>query len=90
MKSLNKDTKKRARLNFATYLRKIDEMQGNRFAKLDEAAAEIAAEGIARHLRACTRMDVQPDIPAIREIIDDANQGKRVFADTSIDAANLA
>jgi hypothetical protein len=46
-------------------------------------ALEIATEGILRHLRACDRMDVNPDTSAVREIIDDALNGRRVFAETT-------
>lgn len=63
----------------------IDFIQARRFAKLTGTARDIASEGIIRHLRACSRMDVQPDSSAIREIIDDAFQGRRVFAETSND-----
>ena len=63
----------------------IDFIQARRFAKLSGAALEIATEGIIRHLRACARMDVNPDASAIREVIDDALQGRRVFAETSND-----
>jgi hypothetical protein len=35
-----------------------------------------------RHLRACDRMDVNPDTSAVREIIDDALNGRRVYAET--------
>ena len=63
----------------------IDHIQARRFAKLNGAALEIATEGIIRHLRACARMDVNPDASAIREVIDDALQGRRVFAETSND-----
>jgi hypothetical protein len=44
---------------------------------------DIATEGILRHLGACDRMDVNPDTSAVREIIDDALNGRRVFAETS-------
>lgn len=63
----------------------IDVVQARRFSKLDGAALEIATEGIIRHLRACARMDVNPDASAVREIIDDALNGRRVFAETSND-----
>ncbi|HVE59152.1 MAG TPA: hypothetical protein VNB22_20180 [Pyrinomonadaceae bacterium] len=63
----------------------IDHIQARRFAKLGGAALEIATEGIIRHLRACARMDVNPDASAVREIIDDALNGRRVFAETSND-----
>jgi len=63
----------------------IDEIQARRFAKLSGTPQEIATEGIIRHLRACSRMDVNPDVAALREIIDDAQLGRRVFAETSND-----
>ncbi|MDQ3798563.1 MAG: hypothetical protein M3384_03860 [Acidobacteriota bacterium] len=63
----------------------IDHIQARRFSKLNGAALEIATEGIIRHLRACARMDVNPDASAVREIIDDALNGRRVFAETSND-----
>ena len=63
----------------------IDHIQARRFAKLSGATVEIATEGIIRHLRACARMDVNPDASAVREIIDDALNGRRVFAETSND-----
>jgi hypothetical protein len=63
----------------------IDHIQARRFAKLTGDALDIATEGIIRHLRACARMDVNPDASAVREIIDDALNGRRVFAETSND-----
>lgn len=63
----------------------IDHIQARRFSKLTGDAIEIATEGIIRHLRACVRMDVNPDASAVREIIDDALNGRRVFAETSND-----
>lgn len=63
----------------------IDHIQARRFSKLTDDALEIASEGIVRHLRACARMDVNPDASAVREIIDDALNGRRVFAEVSND-----
>ena len=63
----------------------IDHIQARRFSKLSSDTLEIATEGIIRHLRACARMDVNPDASAVREIIDDALNGRRVFAETSND-----
>lgn len=60
----------------------LDHIQARRFVKLKGAAKEIATEGIKRHLRACARMEVNPDITALREIIDDALKGRSVFAET--------
>lgn len=64
---------------------KIDHIQARRFSKLNGTSLEIATEGILRHLRACDRMDVNPDSSAVREIIDDALNGRRVFAETAQD-----
>ena len=66
-------------------IQRIDHIQARRYSKLMGVAAEIATEGIIRHLRACDRMDVNPDTSAVREIIDDALNGRRVFAETSND-----
>lgn len=63
----------------------IDHIQARRYSKLTGDPLEIATEGIIRHLRACARMDVNPDASAVREIIDDALNGRRVFAETSND-----
>jgi hypothetical protein len=68
----------------------IDHIQARRFSKLNGATLEIATEGIIRHLRACARMDVNPDASAVREIIDDALNGRRVFAETSNDLLRAA
>lgn len=63
----------------------IDHIQARRYSKLGGEALEIASEGIIRHLKACARMDVNPDASAVREIIDDALNGRRVFAEVSND-----
>ena len=63
----------------------IDHIQARRYSKLMDDAMEIATQGIIRHLRACARMEVNPDASAVREIIDDALNGRRVFAETSND-----
>ncbi len=62
---------------------RIDHIQARRYSKLSGLAMEIAREGILRHLSACDRMDVNPDTSAVREIIDDAINGRRVFAETA-------
>lgn len=66
-------------------LKRIDHIQARRFSKLNGTTLTIATEGIQRHLRACDRMDVNPDISAVREIIDDAINGRRVYAETADD-----
>lgn len=63
-------------------LKTIDHIQARRYSKLSGTALDIATEGILRHLRACDRMDVNPDVAAVREIIDDALNGRRVYAET--------
>ena len=67
----------------------IDHIQARRFKELTGNALEIASEGIISHLRACARMDVSPDASAVREIIDDALFGRRVFAEASNDLADV-
>ncbi|MCU1263855.1 MAG: hypothetical protein JWM21_173 [Acidobacteria bacterium] len=64
-------------------LLRIDHIQARRYSKLTGVAQQIANEGIVRHLRACDRMDVNPDTSAVREIIDDAINGRRVFAESA-------
>lgn len=66
-------------------LLRIDHIQARRFSKLSGPTLDIATEGIMRHLRACDRMDVNPDTSAVREIIDDALNGRRVYAETAND-----
>lgn len=66
-------------------LLRIDHIQARRFSKLNGPTLGIATEGIMRHLRACDRMDVNPDTSAVREIIDDALNGRRVYAETADD-----
>ena len=68
-------------------LKMIDHIQARRYSKLAGTTLDIATEGILRHLRACDRMDVNPDVAAVREIIDDALNGRRVFAETFNNAA---
>ena len=60
----------------------IDHIQARRFTKLTGDCIDIATQGIIRHLRACARMDVNPDASAVREIIDGlvAGFGAPVYA----------
>ena len=62
-------------------LLRIDHIQARRYSKLTGVAMDIATEGIVRHLKACDRMDVNPETSAVREIIDDALNGRRVYAE---------
>ena len=75
------------RLPLSERLKMIDHIQARRYSKLMGTTLDIATEGIVRHLRACDRMDVNPDVAAVREIIDDALNGRRVFAETFNNAA---
>jgi len=70
-------------LPLAERLQRIDHIQARRFSKLGGTVLDIATEGIIRHLAACDRMDVNPDISAVREIIDDALNGRRVYAEAA-------
>lgn len=70
-------------------LKMIDHIQARRYGKLAGPALDIATEGILRHLRACDRMDVNPDVAAVREIIDDALNGRRVYAE-AVDSGRYA
>ena len=62
-------------------LKMIDHIQARRYSKLTGPTLDIATEGILRHLRACDKMDVNPDVAAVREIIDDSLNGRRVYAE---------
>jgi hypothetical protein len=64
-------------------LQRTAHIQARRFSKLAGPPLEIATEGIIRHFAACDRMDVNPDISAIREIIDDALNGRRIYAEAA-------
>lgn len=62
----------------------LNGVQARRFARLQGASRTIAEAGIIRHLYACDRNGVEPDIGAIREIIDDALNGRAVYAERSL------
>lgn len=63
----------------ANRLELIDQVQARRYARLSGNALEIASDGLARYLRVCDRMAFDADSEALREIIDDALTGRRVF-----------
>lgn len=56
-------------------------IQSRRYTRLAELARIIARDGIIRHFDACDRFGVEPDKSAIREIIDDAREGRAVYAE---------
>lgn len=68
----------------------IDHVQARRLGKLMGDARQIATQGIIRHLRACARMEVNPGADSIREIIDDALNGRRVFAESDNDHSDVS
>lgn len=61
----------------------VDSVQARRFDRLGEAARKIAVQGICRHLDACDRLGVEPDYLALKEIIDDALNGRRVWLEVT-------
>jgi hypothetical protein len=58
---------------------RIDRIQARRFGQLTGLALEIAVGGIIRHLQACERMEVQPEMTALREIMDDGIGGRSTW-----------
>lgn len=60
-------------------LKRISSFQAARYEKLTGETLDIAKAGILRHLRACARNKCVPGADAIREIIDDAQNGIKVF-----------
>lgn len=66
-------------IDFSQTIENIDKRYVNRYQHLNESQKAIANAGILRHLRACRRVGCSPDANAIREIIEDAIVGKRVY-----------
>lgn len=60
-------------------LGKQGEIQARRYGRLPDRVRAIALPGIARHFDACDRAGVDPDVAAVREIIDDAWDGRAVY-----------
>lgn len=71
--------------NMYSKLLELDRSQARRFARLTFNQQTIAVEGIIEHLRASKHNGSNPDILAIKEIIDGAQIGQRVFDRTSND-----
>jgi hypothetical protein len=67
------------------YILRVDKRQAERYARLDQAAQEIAAEGIIIHLRACNKSGLIGDEGSIREVIDGAIKGIRIYAEAEND-----
>lgn len=72
-------------MTLVEFLYIIDPVQAKRFTRLNGSSAKIAAEGIIRHVKACKHLQINPDISAIREIIDDAAFGRQVYMETDND-----
>ena len=62
-------------------IREFAPQQAGRFSRLTGHVEAIAVEGIIRHLAACDLHDVPPDRNAVKEIIDDALNGRRIYAE---------
>lgn len=54
-------------------------IQARRYERTSGRVREIATAGIVRHFDACDRNGVEPGKDAIREIIDDAWNGRAVW-----------
>lgn len=59
----------------------VNSIQARRYQRLSGRALEIATHGIIRHFNACDRYGVDPDTSALREIIDDALDGRAVYSE---------
>lgn len=62
-------------------IRDLDPIQARRYERTSGRVREIAMAGIRRHFDACDRNGVEPDTSAVREIIDDAWNGRAVYAE---------
>lgn len=69
-------------MTIAERIAHTDRIQARRYSRLSGLALDIATRGIARHFAACDRYGIEPDTSAIREIIDDAWEGRAVFEET--------
>jgi hypothetical protein len=61
-------------------IKRLSPKEAKRYSRLSGTPNNIATEGIIRHLAACDRNDIPPDYRAVKEIIDDALNGKRIYA----------
>lgn len=57
----------------------LDAREGRRYSRLTDTALSIATAGILRHFAACERTGVEPDGGVVREIIEDALEGRAVY-----------
>src|SRR5260370_10733205 len=56
-----------------------------KYKKLEGRAKRIATDGLLRHIMACDTHGVRVEIAAIREILNDAEDGRSVFAESHND-----
>ncbi len=61
-------------------IKRLSLKEAKRYSKLTGRPNNIATEGIIRHLAARDRHDIPADYRAVKEIIDDALNGKRIYA----------
>ena len=61
-------------------IKRLSPKEAKRYSKLTGTPNNIATEGIIRHLAACDRTEIPADYRAVKEIIDDALNGKRTYA----------
>ena len=57
----------------------VDTFMARKFERLDPHTQHLAAEGIIRLLNACDRVGTAPDACSLREIIEDALDGRQVW-----------
>ncbi len=74
---------------FEQMIDSIDSAQGRRFRLLRGEAKQIAIDGITRHFKACAKVGCSPDKGTLREVIDDAINGRRVFDELENDEADV-
>lgn len=68
----------------------VDSFMARKFSRLNDQARMLAAEGIRRFIDACDRHGVEPDSCALREIIEDAEDGRQIWKETDVQARRAA
>jgi hypothetical protein len=61
-------------------IKRLSPKEAKRCSKLTGTPNNISIEGIIRHFAARDRNDIPADYRAVEEIIDDALNGKRIYA----------
>jgi hypothetical protein len=65
--------------DLAEALLSLDELHARRYWELTGEPRDIATEAIRRYLKACARMEVNPDVAVIKQCIDDAVGARRIL-----------